>query len=72
MTTTTLWRFEQDGSGGMHGTATYFPGKTHSITLTLPTFELAHTLYMCIEAELRDAKREGRQALLWQIGRIEP
>lgn len=72
MNDTAIWRWEQDGAGGEHGTATYFPGKSHEVTLTVATFKEAHTLSMCIQAAIAQARWEARLGLLTQIGRIEP
>lgn len=66
-----LWRWEQDGAGGEHGKATYFPGTANEITVTLPTFTDAHALHNSIAAALRDARWDARRGLLNEIGRIE-
>jgi hypothetical protein len=70
--TTTSFRWEQNGAGGEHGAATYFPGMSHEVTVTLPTFEQAHTLSMCIQAAIAQARWAARKGLLTDIGRIEP
>ena len=72
MTTKTLFRWEQDGSGGEHGTATYFPVVSHEVTVTLPTFKDAQALQMCIEAAMDYARWDARRDLLAQIARITP
>lgn len=72
MSEATIWRWEQDGAGGDHGTATYFPGKSHEFTLTVATFKEAHTLSMCIQAAIAYARWDGRREFYQQIGRIEP
>lgn len=72
MSTTQLWRWEQDGAGGEHGTATYFPGMSHEITVPMPSFMAAHKLYMCVEAAINHARWDGRKVLLNEISRIEP
>ena len=70
MTTTSL-RWEQDGAGGEHGTATYFPGTGLEVTVTLPTFKEAHLLQWCIEAAIEDARYDARLTLLNEIKRIK-
>lgn len=72
MSEATIWRWEQDGAGGEHGTATYFPGKSHEVTLTIATFKEAHDLHLCIQAAIAHARWDARRGLLNEIGRIEP
>ena len=72
MTTKTLFRWEQDGNGGEHGTAVYFPGMSHEVTVTLPSFEQAHTLQMCIAAAIDYARFDARRGLINEIARIQP
>ena len=72
MTTKTLFRWEQDGSGGEHGTATYWPGTIYEINVQMLTFKQAHALETRIEWVLRDARFNARRALLEQIARIAP
>lgn len=72
MSTTTLFRWEQDGAGGEHGTATYFPGMSHEVTVTMPTFAEAQKLHLHIEGALAHERWFARRDLLAQIGRIEP
>lgn len=68
----TKFRWEQDGSGGEHGTATYFPDTGLEVTVTLPTFKEAHTLQWCIEMAIKDARYDARFGLLNEIKRINP
>ena len=70
--TKTLFRWEQNGGGGEHGTATYFPGEFHEMTVSMPSFEQAHRLQNCIDAAALHAKLDAHRALLAQIARIEP
>ena len=72
MSTTTLFRWEQDGAGGEHGTATYFVGRSHEFTLTIRNFKEAHDLHLCIQAAIDYARWDARKGLLNEIGRIEP
>lgn len=68
----TTFRWGQDGAGGGHGKATYFPGVSHEVTVTLPTFEQAHTSQMCIQAAIAHHRWGARRELLTEISRIEP
>lgn len=68
----TTFRWEQDGAGGEHGTATYFPGMSHEVTVIVPTFAEAHTVHMCIDAAIAHARWAARRELLTEISRIEP
>lgn len=72
MSEATLFRWEQDGAGGEHGTATYFVGRSHEFTLTVSTFKDAHDVQLCIQAAIDYARWTARRDLLAQIGRIEP
>lgn len=72
MSEATIWRWEQDGSGGEHGTATYFPGMSHEVTVTVATFKQAQTLSMCIQTAIAHQRWDARRELLKQIGGIEP
>lgn len=69
---TTLYRWEQDGAGGEHGTATYFPDTPHEVTVTLPNFKESHELCNSIGIALRQANWDARAGLLAEIGRIKP
>ena len=66
------WKWEQDGSGGEHGAATYFPGMSHEVTVTMPTFKEAHFLAICIEGAINHHRWDARRNLLNEISRIEP
>lgn len=72
MSEATQFRWEQDGAGGEHGTATYFVGRSHEVTVPLPTFAEAHKLHEQIEAALTHARYWARNGLLSEIGRIQP
>ena len=72
MTHYSLLRWEQDGAGGDHGTATYFPGSAQEVSVVLPTFKDAFNLYSSIAAALDHTRWDARRALLNEIGRIEP
>ena len=72
MTAPILWHWEQDGSGGDHGTATYFPGTPHEISVVLPCFKQANALHNSIAQKIEDTRHDARAGLLAQIGRIQP
>lgn len=68
--TTFLWT--QDGAGGDHGVATYFPGTPHEVKLRIDTFKEAHELERSIGIALRHQHWDARAGLLAEIGRIKP
>jgi hypothetical protein len=68
----TLWRWEQDGRGGEHGTATYFPGTPHEIAVVLPCFKQANALYNSISKKIEHTRLNAREGLLAEIARIRP
>ena len=69
---TCTFRWEQDGAGGDHGTATYFPGMPHEISLRVETFAEAHELEQCIGCALNQQRWDARAGLLAEISRIKP
>ena len=65
------FRWEQDGAGGDHGTATYyFMGG--NVTLQVDTFKKAFELNHAIELERENVAAKARQELLLEIARIKP
>ena len=65
------FRWEQDGAGGLHGTATYcFIGG--NVKLTVETFAKAFELNQAIALERENVTYQARKALLREIARIEP
>ena len=65
------FRWEQDGAGGDHGTATYyFMGG--SVTLQMASFKKAFELNEAINIEREDVAIEARRELLREIARIKP
>ena len=66
------FRWEQDGAGGDHGTATYFPGTVDECTVAMPTFKEAHALQQSIERQMQQTRRDARCGLLAEISRIKP
>lgn len=70
MSIVTTFRWEQDGNGGDHGKATYFPGSLQECCVTMPTFLQAFQLQEAIEARLKIERRAGRYELRAQIEAI--
>lgn len=70
--TKNLFRWEQDGHGGDHGTATYFPDTPHEISLRIDSFKEANALYASIEIAMRQTHLDARAGLLAEIWRIKP
>lgn len=69
---TITFRWEQDGNGGDHGRATYFPNTQYEATVVLPTFLEAHELQMSIEVAMKCAAEGARMRALNQVrGLIE-
>ena len=65
------FRWEQDGAGGDHGTATYyFMGGT--VMLQIGTFAKAFEMHQAIELERKNIATEARRELLREIARIKP
>lgn len=71
-TTQTLWRWEQDGAGGDHGMATYFPGAGYEITLRLESFKEAHALYNAICDARKATDMSARCDLAAMVRRVLP
>lgn len=67
-----IWRWEQDGTGGEHGTATFFPDTAYEIAVTLSSFKEAFLLAGSIESAISQVRWDARRGLLNEIGRIEP
>lgn len=70
--TKTMLRWEQDGSGGVHGIATYFPGTRNEISLRIDNFPEANALFNSIEAVIKQNRWDARAGLLAEIGRMKP
>lgn len=66
------WSWEQDGQGGEHGRATYFPDTPREITVVLPCFKDAYDLHERIERTVELERQSARAELLAEIGRIRP
>ena len=68
----TLYRWEQDGAGGEHGTATFFIDEPHEVVIHLPNFKESHDLCNSIMEALKKTRTISRSVLLAEIGRIKP
>lgn len=64
--------WEQDGQGGEHGRATYFPDTPREITVVLPCFKDANDLHERIERTIQLERQFARSELIAEIGRIRP
>ena len=71
-TTKTTFRWEQDGAGGEHGTATFFPDTHRQVRLRIESFREANALAMAINGYAKDVRESARSGLLAEIGRIKP
>ena len=72
MTTKTMYRWEQDGAGGDHGTLVLWPGSHREQRLIVTDFSTAYDLGMKIENATREAFERGRRSILDEIARIRP
>lgn len=72
MTTQTTFRWEQDGAGGSHGIATYFPGTPHEVSMQVTTFTEALEMDRAIGIAMRQKHWDARAGLLAEINRIKP
>ena len=68
----TTFRWEQDGAGGDHGTATFFPETYREVRLRIDTFREANALAMAINGYAKDVRQSARAGLLAEIGRLDP
>ena len=66
------FRWEQDGNGCDHGTATFFAGTEYEVTVQMRTFPEAHELSQAIGRFGRFVHYSGRESLLNEIRRIKP
>lgn len=70
MKTKTLFRWEQNPSGGDDGTMTMWPGTNREFSFHLDSFKNANAIGMAINGEIKEAREEARQALLAEIARL--
>lgn len=66
------FRWEQDGHGGEHGMATFFPDTPYQITLRIDSFHEASQLYQSIDRVVANAREDARRVLQAKIARIQP
>lgn len=71
MTVQTVFRWEQDGSGGDNGTATFCVGDAE-VSVRTYSFKEAHDLSLAISAALREARYDGRVSMLNEVARTPP
>jgi hypothetical protein len=71
MTNKILWRWEQDGSGGENGTATYFLDTHNETKVQMPSLAAAQHFYNAIDGAIEKARVDARAGLLEKILRLE-
>lgn len=71
-TTAVTFRWEQDGQGGDHGMATFFPDTHRQVVLRIDSFREANALAMAINGMGKDIRESARAGLLAEISRIKP
>lgn len=69
---TVQFHWEQDGAGGDHGAATYFPGTPRETRVVLPCFSDALALDQAIGRTIQLERSNARAELLAEIARIRP
>ena len=67
----TLFRWEQDGAGGDHGTLVLWPETSREMRLVITDFATANRLGMAINGIEKDEFRKGRQSMLDEIARLK-
>jgi len=72
MTTKTLFRWEQDGNGGDHGTLVLWPDTAREMRLIVADFKVANNLGMAINGVTKEAFAAGRRSMQDEIARITP
>lgn len=70
MSNVTVWRWEQDGAGGDHGTLTLWPGTADEVSLTVADFRTARLLADAVERRTTAAYVAGKDALRRAIERL--
>lgn len=64
--------WEQDGAGGEHGMATFFPNNDYAISVRMENFKAAHSLLTAIERRMSDVRESSRAGLFAEINRLKP
>ena len=70
MTTKTLFRWEQDPSGGDHGTLVLWPDTHRQMRLPLPDFKTANELGRGIDSVTKEAFQAGRLSMQAEVARL--
>lgn len=70
MTTETLFRWEQDPSGGEHGTLTLWPGTLRELRMQVQDFKTANALGMGINGVTKEAFKAGRRSFQAEVARL--
>ena len=72
MKTVTLFRWEQDGAGGDHGTLTLWPDTPRELRLVVQDFRTAHALEKAIRDAENAAYEAGFERLKRHIQKVTP
>jgi hypothetical protein len=70
MSTKTLFRWEQDGHGGDHGTLILWPGTKNELRLQVQDFKTANTLGMRINGLEKEQFENGRRSFKDDVARL--
>lgn len=70
MDTKTLFRWEQDGKGGDHGTLVLWPDTRREMRLIVADFATANQLGMTINGVTKEAFAAGRRSMQAEVARI--
>jgi hypothetical protein len=70
MQTKTLFRWEQDGNGGEHGTLVLWPATHREMRLSMADFKTANELGMVINGVTKEAFEAGRRSMQAQVSQL--
>ena len=70
MMTKTLFRWEQDGNGGDHGTLVLWPGTSREQRLIVTEFRAAYNLGVSIDSVTKEAFEAGRRSMQAEVARL--
>ena len=71
MNTKTLFRWEQNGNGGDHGTMVLWPDTRREMRLIVADFKTANELGMVINGVTKEAFEAGRRSMQAEVSRLE-
>lgn len=70
MAVKTLFRWEQNPSGGGHGTMVLWPNTSRELRLTMTDFRDANRLGLGINSMVKGAFEDGRRSMLKEIAEL--